>query len=73
MVAIGTRKHFEVIIMYKLFLVIGKCTVAAAYNVSVNVLQRVVLHRKYMGIFSAPIEARFVPTPAAFEGLHFDM
>ena len=37
-VIIDTRKHFEVTNMYKLFCH-RKCTVAAAYNLSVYVLQ----------------------------------
>ena len=49
-VVIGTRKHFEVTNMYKLFCH-RKCTVAAAYSLPVHKLQRIMLHRKYMGYF----------------------
>ena len=45
-IVIATRKHFEVTNMYKLFCH-RKCTVAAAYNLSVHVLQRIMLCRKY--------------------------
>ena len=47
-IVIGTRKHTEVIIMHNLFLCHRKLTVAAAYNLSVHVLQRIVIHKKYM-------------------------
>ena len=73
MVVIGTRKHFEVIIMCKLLFVIGKCTVVAAYGLLVHVLQRIVLHMKFMGEFFPGYNSFTFPTPAAFEGLHFDM
>ena len=48
-IVISTRKHCEVTNIYKLFCH-RKCTVAAAYNSSVHVLQRIMFHRKYMGI-----------------------
>ena len=57
-VVIGTRKHFEVTNMYKLFCH-RKCTVAAAYNLSVHKLQRIMLHRKYMGYFCQAITLLF--------------
>ena len=46
-IVIGTRKHFDVTNMYKLFFVIGNVhTVAADYILSVHKLQRILLHRK---------------------------
>ena len=50
----GTRKHFDVTNMYKLFCH-RKCTAAAAYNLSVHKLQRIMLHRKYVGNFCQAI------------------
>ena len=54
-VVIGTKKHFEVTNLYKLFLSYRKCTVAAAYNLLVHKLQRIMLHSKYMGNFCQAI------------------
>ena len=51
-------KHFEVTNMYKLSCHI-KCTVAAAYNLSVHKLQRIMLHRKYMRNFFKAITSLF--------------
>ena len=52
-VVIGIRKHFEVTNLYNFFCH-RKCTVVAAYNLSVRKLQRIMLHRKYMGNFARP-------------------
>ena len=76
-VVIGTRKHFEVTHLYKLFCHM-KCTVAAAYNLSVCKLQRIMVHKKFIGIFCQAvtplfIEVLFVLMPVAFVGLCVDM
>ena len=74
MIVIGTRKHFEVINIYKLFCH-KKCTVAASYNfVSTCATHS---YRKslpgHKSLVQGPIEVLFVLTPVAFQGLHFDM
>ena len=61
--------------------IIKKCTVAAANNLSVHELQRIMLHRKYYGKFlsdiillvSRQIEALIVLMVLAFKGLHTDI
>ena len=79
---IGTRKHFEVKNLYKLFCH-RKYTVAAIHSLSVHKLQRILLHRKDTENFCQAItllfklrvyfEALFVLMPVAFEGLHVDV
>ena len=53
---------------------------AAAYNLSGHVLQRIMLQRKYTGIFAShnflvegQVDVPFVLIPVAFEELHVDM
>ena len=58
MVVVGTRKHFEVTNFYKLFFH-RKCTVAAACDLSLHALQRIMLHRKYMRKFCQAITPLF--------------